>query len=500
MRLWAVVSLGLCLAEVLTSAVAHLAYGLYLFGLAVAFDMVEILNNHRLKRFRVWQAVAESYSKPNIVVSEGSRDIGIGPYFEGYELAPIVLVHGIFGFGNGKLGVVSYWAGAEKKDDRVLVPDLGSLTSVYDRARELFYYLKGGTVDYGEEHSAQYGHARFGKSYEPGYYPEWDENHPVHFVGHSTGVQVVRVLHNMLAEKKFRGHDNSSEGWVLSVTSLSGALNGTTRVYLDGVQPEDGKTIKPISLLYLCRVGVIIYDWLDIAWLKSYYNFGFDHFNMTWRKVGISGLIDSLLGKVGPFASEDWILLDLSLQVSVELNTKLQTFPNTYYFSYATRKTRKLFGVTIPSSLFGIHPLLLIRTLQMSQWRYPSNVPLPYKGYNDKDWQDNDGALNTISMLYPRFPKPHPHCWLSPEIKDGHSFQPGVWYYTIVEADHILFVVNRARAGVQFDILYDSIFQRCRKQLSRVISAVPSVDQALDHICSNVENCVCHLSGFDKKR
>ena len=33
---------------------------------------------------------------------------------------------------------------------------------------ELFYYLKGGTVDYGEEHSAQYGHARFGKNYEQG--------------------------------------------------------------------------------------------------------------------------------------------------------------------------------------------------------------------------------------------------------------------------------------------------------------------------------------------
>lgn len=28
---------------------------------------------------------------------------------------------------------MSYFAGAEKKDDKVLVPDLGSLTSIYDR-------------------------------------------------------------------------------------------------------------------------------------------------------------------------------------------------------------------------------------------------------------------------------------------------------------------------------------------------------------------------------
>jgi hypothetical protein len=153
----------------------------------------------------------------------------------------------------------------KKKDDHVLVPDLGSLTSVYDRAREHFYYLKGGTIDYGEEHSAQYGHARFEKTYEQGRYLEWDENHPLHFVGHSAGVQVVRILQQMLAEKKFQGHENSSESWVLSVTSLTGALNGTTHVYLDGMLPEDGKTLKPIYLLQLCRVGFIIYDWLDIA-------------------------------------------------------------------------------------------------------------------------------------------------------------------------------------------------------------------------------------------
>lgn len=36
------------------------------------------------------------------------------------------------------------------------------------RARELFYYLKGGQVDYGVEHSQVYGHTRFGRIYETG--------------------------------------------------------------------------------------------------------------------------------------------------------------------------------------------------------------------------------------------------------------------------------------------------------------------------------------------
>lgn len=37
--------------------------------------------------------------------------------------------------------------------------------------------------------------------FSAGNYPEWDEDHPIHFVGHSAGAQVVRVLQQMLANK-----------------------------------------------------------------------------------------------------------------------------------------------------------------------------------------------------------------------------------------------------------------------------------------------------------
>lgn len=139
--------------------------------------------------------------------------------------------------------------------------------------------------------------------------------------------------------------------------------------------------MKSISLLQLCRIGVILYDWIDIPWLKNYYNFGFDHFEMSWRKTGILGLIDLLLGNSGPFASGDWILPDLTLQGSLKMNSKLHTFPSTHYFSYATKRTRKIFGTTLPSSILGIHPMLFVRVLQMCLWRHPSSAPLPYKGY-----------------------------------------------------------------------------------------------------------------------
>ncbi|CAL4900729.1 unnamed protein product [Urochloa decumbens] len=502
----------LSLMELGVSAAVHLVFGFYVFSTAVAADISQAAAASGCLLLRRPPPAPATEGALVDVAAAGERDErrGDAPVVLDGSPPPIVLVHGIFGFGKGvrhqterelssfffsalsgamrwvfgemprrqlcscsplirfraqRLGGLSYFAGAEKKDDRVLVPDLGSLTSIHDRARELFYYLKGGQVDYGEDHSKACGHKRFGRIYETGHYPVWDEQNPVHFVGHSAGAQVVRVLHQMLADKAFPGHD-TSEDWILSLTSLSGALNGTTRTYYDGMLVEDGKSMKSICLLQLCRIGVIVYDWLDIPWLKNYYNFGFDHYEMSRRKVGFSGLIDLLLGYTGPFASGDWILPDLTIQGAIKLNSTLKTFPNTFYFSYATKKTRKLFGITVPSSVLGVHPMLFLRVLQMCMWRHPQNAPLPYKGYRDEDWEDNDGALNTISMTYPRIPIEHPHRFVVDD-SDCHPLQPGIWYYKIIEADHILFIVNRERAGVQFDLLYDGIFQRCRKHAFR---------------------------------
>ncbi|GFY91406.1 alpha/beta-Hydrolases superfamily protein [Actinidia rufa] len=441
------------LSELCVSSLVHLLYGFYIFSTAVAGDVSQALNDYLFKSNVNIGAVKEEERK-------GSTSAD--------DLPPIVLVHGIFGFGKGRLGSLSYFAGAEKKDERVLVPDLGSLTSVYDRwvlERQMLMAEEGKLIMV--RNIARFcGHSQLGRIYEQGHYPQWDEDHHIHFVGHSAGAQVVRVLQQMLADKTFKGYDNTSENWVLSITSLSGAFNGTTRTYLDGMEPDDGWTMKPICLLQLCRLGVIVYDWLDISLLKAYYNFGFDHFNMSWKKMGIRGLVDCLLGNTGPFASGDWILPDLTIQGSLRLNSHLHTFPNTYYFSYATKRTRTIMGITVPSSVLRIHPLLFIRVLQMSQWRHPPDASPPYKGYRDEDWWDNDGALNTISMTHPRLPVEHPS-QLVVKDSDCQTLQPGFWYYRIVEGDHILFIVNRERAGMQFDLIYDSIFERCRKHVFR---------------------------------
>ncbi|RWW12684.1 hypothetical protein GW17_00023640 [Ensete ventricosum] len=52
-------------------------------------------------------------------------------------------------------------------------------------------------------------------------------------------------------------------------------------------------------------------------------------------------------------------------------------------------------------------------------------------------------------------------------------------YYKIIEADHFSFIVNRERAGVQFDLLYDGIFQRCRNHIFRSSTPILPNDTAI---------------------
>ncbi|KAG6405680.1 hypothetical protein SASPL_133272 [Salvia splendens] len=412
---------SLQLLELFVSSLVHLLFGFYIFSTAVAGDMSQTIN--------------DLFFKPNLASGLQNDEVEKQKSTTSSDdLPPIVLVHGIFGFGKGKLGGLSYFAGAEKKDERVLVPDLGSLTSIYDRARELFYYLKGGQVDYGEEHSKACGHTQFG----------------------------IGITLNRMRIIPFTLWD---------IRPVGKLFESCSKCLL--IRPEDGKSLKPVCLLQLCRIGVILYDWFDIPWLKNYYNFGFDHYNMSWKQIGIWGLVNCLMGKTGPFASGDWILPDLTIQGSIRLNSNMQTFPDTYYFSYATKQTRKVMGITVPSGLLRIHPLLFIRVLQMCVWRHPPDVPPPYKGYRDEEWWDNDGALNTISMTHPRLPVEHPNHHV---VKDSECqpLQPGIWYYKIVEGDHILFIINRERAGLQFDLMYDSIFERCRKHAFRKKPTMPN--------------------------
>ena len=134
---------------------------------------------------------------------------------------PIVLIHGFLGWGREEISGTYYWGGQHdieqylrNKGYRVISVSIGPISSSYDCAIETFYQVKGGQVDYGQEHSKKYGldQRPEGKKYK-GLYPEWDQNHPVHLMGYSfggiTSRMLLYLLNNMFVDDATGSPDES---------------------------------------------------------------------------------------------------------------------------------------------------------------------------------------------------------------------------------------------------------------------------------------------------
>ncbi|RUS25819.1 hypothetical protein BC938DRAFT_471605 [Jimgerdemannia flammicorona] len=161
----------------------------------------------------------------------------------------------------------------------------GMCSSLHDRACEIFAQLKGGRVDYGEEHSSEEGHGRYGRVYE-GLYPQWSATHPLHFVGHSLGGPTIYKLQELLATGFFAtaGHTNTSADWMRSLTGLSAPFRGTTAVYLLGTQPypHPPGDVNPLSFGGIAYRALHLYEHLVPASLRrALFDLQVDHWDFS---------------------------------------------------------------------------------------------------------------------------------------------------------------------------------------------------------------------------
>ncbi|KAJ9058140.1 hypothetical protein DSO57_1015366 [Entomophthora muscae] len=305
------------------------------------------------------------------------------------DLAPLVVVEGFLG--DPGLGCWHHLIECQARRRLVISVRLGAMSSVHDRCCELFYQIKGGRVDYGEQHAVEMGHGRFGLEYA-GAYPQWSAEHPVHFLGHSLGGLTVWHLQQMLQRNEFGFQTNAD--WVRSLGTFSAPLRGTTTTYIMGCCEGKPSTVRSWT------VGGILYC---LAYLLAWLNWTILHMVMFdpslahWDldKHSILELAYNIYTGLRFDGGRDNAAYDLSVEVAEALNKDAVTFPTTYYRSYAVSMTSpcmSLFHVDEPTKR---PPLVVLVASLMGGFTFQS---LPYPSEN---WRDNDGVVPVISQCHP---------------------------------------------------------------------------------------------------
>ncbi|MEJ7174999.1 YSIRK-type signal peptide-containing protein [Staphylococcus caprae] len=341
---------------------------------------------------------------------------------------PIILVHGFNGFTDDiNPTVLSHYWGGDKMNIRQDLEENGyeayeasisAFSSNYDRAVELYYYIKGGRVDYGAAHAAKYGHKRYGKTYE-GVYKDWKPGQKVHLLGHSMGGQTIRQLEELLRhgnpeeveyQKEHGGtisplYKGNNDNMVSSITTLASPHNGTHASDELGNEALVRQVVFDVGKAFgrkNSRVDFGLAQWgLKQKPNESYIDYA--------KRVQNSKL----------WKSQDNGFYDLTRDGATDLNRKTSLNPNIVYKTYTGESTH--------ASLFG-------RQKADYNLFFPFTITANVIGKaTEKEWRENDGLVSVISAQHPFNQK---------YVKATDKNQKGVWQVTPVKHDwdHVDFV------------------------------------------------------------
>lgn len=364
---------------------------------------------------------------------------------------PYIFVHGMGGWGptNQFYEMSPYWGGGLSISDTDFVKMLneqgvesyaasvGPLNSAWDRACELYAQLTGTVVDYGEAHSKEHNHDRYGFSYEGHALmgEKWDLNEKINLVGHSFGGETIRLFTSLMtfgsdAEIKATGVETSplflgGHDSVHSCITLSSPHNGTqvANILYDPEYPLYG-----VCFLYNVIGSTLGNDFLVFSLQMS-------HFGLTPAQ-GQKRASFNMRNVTNYYESADNCYYDLTIRGARELNSQIKLSPNTYYYSYTTAATEPVGDNGTQIINPTVTPIFYISSAMMvaSQGKTYDGITI------EGDWAVNDGIVPLASALYPECDAETAKSY-EESIANGEEIESGRWYYmeTLIGTDHFDF-------------------------------------------------------------
>ncbi len=392
---------------------------------------------------------------------------------------PYVLVHGLGGWGEGE-GInetIQYWGGGTidlkayltNENYEVYMPSVGPVSSAWDRACELYAQLAGTTVDYGEAHSKEHNHARYGRTYSTPLFEGWGEKVnggqrlKINLVGHSFGGATVRLLASLLAygneaEQMATGSETSplfmggKGDWVNSVTTLCAPHNGSSLTeVLNTVGGIVGIGDTTALLMKLC------FGFADAGSGSSdIYDFKLDHFGISSTN---SSNMEEAINAVTQ-SGNDHAAYDLSPDGAAKLNSTIKTVEDVYYFSYSysTTKEGSFLRGHVPTA--GTLPILSPFAMAMGSFKGTTAGGISI----DESWQENDGLVSVVSARYP-FNEPYVEYAQFPPSEDVEIIR-GTWHVMPTkEGDHgnVIGLNSRADATQNFFTTHFAIIENLER-------------------------------------
>jgi len=345
---------------------------------------------------------------------------------------PFIFIHGMLGWGsNVERGEETPYWGFTPEDDvmtyltekgyKVYNPNVGCISSAWDRCCEMYAQLMGTVVDYGEVHSKNAGHSRYGKDYTGKAImgEAWDMNTPLNLVGHSFGGATVRLFASLIAygsEEEIEGtageisplFKGGHEELIYSVTTLAAPHNGSVvSNYMNFC------VAVPFAIALLINKTSISDE---------------PKYDMNATQWGITDKMNPL-GCMKFALSKDHVGYDLTLKGAEELNKKIKTVKSAYYFSFYSSVTEKnclgYYQIKDSENIFDMMKysgVLICNTI---------NVFVDGQ-FLDKSWGDNDGIVPVNSAMYP-FGEEHT------DYVNDDNLQTGIWYVMpkLIGVDHV---------------------------------------------------------------